>query len=351
MTDAANDAEGRRRLRGDEAEIQTILDSFPQYVLMVDSEHTVIMANRSLFDTFGMKPEDIVGEYCPKAIHGLDSAYPGCPVEEAHQLGASVERELFDEATDRWMRSAAYVTDLATLDNKPVYLHVVQDITEQKKADEALSALRTSLEDTVALRTHELETANRELQTEIAERRRAEEKIRQLAYYDVLTGLPNRASFSDLLGKHIESAQAEGRRIGIALLDLDGFKTVNDTTGHDAGDALLRLVGKRLAEATRSNDVAARMGGDEFLFIFTKIDALEDMVGITQRLLDVFDQPFMVGGRRFEVAASIGTAVYPDDGLDEVALMKGADLAMYRAKNEGGARFCRFGDHSPEEAE
>jgi diguanylate cyclase (GGDEF)-like protein/PAS domain S-box-containing protein len=346
MTEAANDADGRRLLRGDEVEIQTILDSFPQYVLMVDSDHHVIMANRSLFDTYGMKPEDIVGEYCPKAIHGLDSAYRGCPVEEAHELGASVERELYDEETDRWMRSSAYVTDLATLDNKPVYLHVIQDVTEQKKADEALSALRTSLEDTVARRTHELETANRELQTEIAERRRAEEKIRQLAYFDVLTGLPNRTSFSDLLGGHIESAHAEGRMIGIALLDLDGFKAVNDTNGHDSGDALLQLVSKRLAEATRSDDVAARMGGDEFLFIFTRIDSPEDVAGITQRLLDVFDRPFTVGGRRFEVAASIGTAVYPHDGLDEVALMKCADIAMYSAKNEGGARFCRFGDHS-----
>jgi diguanylate cyclase (GGDEF)-like protein len=314
---------------------------------MVDSDHTVVMANRTLYDTYGLKPKDIIGTFCPKSIHGLDGPYPGCPVEEAHETGQSVERELYDEPTDRWLSSAAYVTGLLTPDGKAVYLHIVQDISAKKAADNALADLRAALEDTVARRTEELETANRDLQREILERRRAEERIRRLAYYDTLTGLPNRASFSDLLAKDILKARAQDKRVGVALLDLDGFKVVNDTTGHDAGDAMLRVVGKRLEEATREIDSAARMGGDEFLFIFREIDEPADVESICERLLEVFREPFTIEGRQFNITASVGGAVFPDDGADEVTLMKRADMAMYQAKNSGGDRFCRLEPGGP----
>jgi diguanylate cyclase (GGDEF)-like protein/PAS domain S-box-containing protein len=342
MNETATESGDRRILTGDEVDIQGVLDSFPQYVMMVDSDHTIVMANKCLYDTFGLRPAEVVGSYCPKAIHNLDIPFEGCPVEEAHETGQSVERELYDEPTDRWMKSAAYLTDLMTQEHKTVYLHVVQDITEKKRADEALTQLRASLEETVALRTEELELANLELQRENLERRRAEARIRQLAYYDTLTGLPNRTSFSDLLSREIDTTDAQGKKLGIALLDLDGFKAVNDTTGHDAGDALLRLVGKRLEEATRANDVAARMGGDEFLFILTEIEDPEALGAIAQRLLDVFAEPFLVDGKQFPVTASVGGALYPDDGTDEITLMKRADLAMYRAKSMGRNQYFRL---------
>jgi diguanylate cyclase (GGDEF)-like protein len=330
-----------RLANGDEGDIRRVLDAFPHYVLLVDSDHRIVISNRTLYDQYGLVPEVVLGNFCPKVIHGLDCAYEGCPVEEADATGVSVERELFDEPTQCWMLSAAYITDFRTVDDKSVYLHVVQDITEKKHADAALQALRSSLEETVALRTQELEAANRELQHEILERRRAEETIRRLAYFDTLTGLPNRANFSELLATQIAAAQRDGARLGVALLDLDGFKTVNDTMGHDAGDALLTVVGRRLREATRDNDTAARMGGDEFLFIFNEIDRPEDVDAIAQRLLDALAEPFSVNGTAFQLTASVGGAVYPDDGADEIALMKRADLAMYAAKRLGGSRFCR----------
>jgi diguanylate cyclase (GGDEF)-like protein len=340
--DTLRDACAASRLsNGVEADIRRVLDALPHYVLLVDSEHRIVISNRTLYDQYGLLPEAVLGNFCPKVIHGLDCTYEGCPVEEADSTGVSVERELFDEPTQRWMKSAAYVTDFRTVDDKPVYLHLVQDITDQKLADQALSELRGSLEETVALRTQELEAANRDLQHEIVERRRAEETVRRLAYFDTLTGLPNRASFSDLLATQIAAAQREGTRLGVAMLDLDGFKVVNDTMGHDAGDALLTVVGRRLREATRDNDMAARMGGDEFLFIFNDIDKPEDVDAIAQRLLDSFAEPFSVNGSAFQLTASVGGAVFPDDGADEIALMKRADLAMYAAKRMGGSRFCR----------
>ncbi len=328
---------------GDETEIRNLIDPFPFYVLMVDCDHRVVMANEALYRTYGLKPEDVLGAFCPKLIHGLDGPFKGCPVEEALEKQESVERELYDEQQDLWMMSGAYLTNLVTSDGKQIFLHVVSDITEKKKADEELARLQAGLEETVALRTRELEAANQELERQILERHRAEQTIRQLAYFDELTGLPNRANFCGLLAEAIKSCEGDHRRFAIALLDLDGLKAVNDTMGHDAGDRLLHLVGKRLEETMRDGDVAARMGGDEFLFIFSEIGDSADIGLIGQRLLKAFWEPFSVYGREIQVTASVGGAVYPEDGGDEVTLMKQADIAMYGAKNSGGNRFCRVG--------
>lgn len=329
-------------LIGDEQGIRAVIDPMPYYVLMVDSEHRIVMANEALYATYQLTPDQVLGAFCPRLIHGLDGPFPGCPVELAHELHESVETELYDEAADIWMRSGAYLTDFITADGKPVYLHVVQDITQKKKADEELAQLQARLEETVAIRTAELERANQELQDQIRERERAEETIRQLAYYDGLTGLPNRVNFSGLLSKAMKATHRYGRRFAVALLDIDGLKLVNDTMGHDAGDRLLQLVSKRLEDALRGDDTAARMSGDEFLFILNEIGDSDDFGAIGERLLHAFQRPFDVYGTEVEITASIGGAVYPDDATDEDTLMKLADLAMYKAKRAGGNRFHRF---------
>ena len=328
-------------LIGNEAKIKSIIDPLPFYVLMVDNDHRIVMANNAFYRSFGLQPEDVVGAYCPRLIHGLNGPFAGCPVEEAHASKRSVERELHDVETDRWTMSAAYLTDLVTVDNKSIFLHMVSDITEKKKAGEALTRLHVRLEETVALRTQELESANRELEREILQRERAQATIHHLAYYDGLTGLPNRANFSGVLADTIHSARRHNRRFAVALLDLDGLKVVNDTMGHDAGDGLLQVVSKRLEETLRGDDIAARMGGDEFLFLLTEIGDSEDIELIAERILGAFREPFSVRGTDLRITASMGGAVYPDDGADEVTLMKKADIAMYEAKNTGRNRFCR----------
>jgi diguanylate cyclase (GGDEF)-like protein len=329
-------------LEGDEPQVQKLLDSFPHYVLLIDERHHVFMANETLYAANDVRPEDVLGAFCPAAMHGMDTPFPGCPVEEAHETGQNVERELYDEPTGRWMMSAAYLTGMVTPAGHALYLHVVRDITDLKLAEEALSQLRASLEETVATRTQQLEATNLELQREIGERKRAEDRIRQLAYYDDLTGLPNRANFNEVLHAEMETARASGTRLGVSLLDLDGFKRVNDTRGHHAGDALLGLVGKRLRDASRAGDFAARMSGDEFLFIFLNIGSEADFEAINQRLLEVFAEPFVHEGELIPITASVGGALYPDDGDSEELLLKNADLAMYRAKRLGPSGFCRF---------
>jgi diguanylate cyclase (GGDEF)-like protein/PAS domain S-box-containing protein len=341
MLDDAHMARGDRQvLKGDEVHIRNIIDPLPSYVLMVDSDHRIVMANEALYKTFGLRTEDVLGAYCPKLVHGVDGPYAGCPVEEACATGKSVEREMYDPSQDSWTMSAAYVTNLVTTENKSIFLHVVSDITEKKKADEELTRMHAGLEETVALRTRELESANQELQNEIQERARAEALIRKLAFFDGLTGLPNRANFNRLLTEAIHSAQRHERKFAVALLDLDGLKGVNDTMGHDAGDELLHAVGGRLEEMLRGDDTAARMGGDEFMFIFKEIGDASDISPIGERLLTAFREPYSINGMELRVTASVGGAVYPDDAEDEVTLVKKADLAMYEAKNSGGDRFC-----------
>ncbi len=174
---------------------------------------------------------------------------------------------------------------------------------------------------------------------DITSRKQTEEKIRQMAYHDSLTGLPNRKLFSDRLSITLAQAQRNQQKVGIAMLDLDKFKDVNDTLGHDAGDLLLQETAKRLSAALRKGDTVARLGGDEFVLILNDLKGSDDVIQVAQKIVDSFRQPFPIGTRQLTVTTSIGIAVYPDDGIDEGNLLKNADIAMYQAKQAGRARF------------
>lgn len=177
---------------------------------------------------------------------------------------------------------------------------------------------------------------------DITGRRMAEEKIRHLAYYDSLTGLPNRAAFLERLQHALSLAQREGRRFGLLFLDLDNFKDVNDTQGHDFGDRLIREVAGRLSACMRDSDSLARLGGDEFVIVLTAIGDQESAAYAAKRLLAIFDTPFQLECRQIYTSASIGIALYPDDGTDADTLFKCADTAMYHAKTAGRANFRFF---------
>jgi diguanylate cyclase (GGDEF)-like protein/PAS domain S-box-containing protein len=174
---------------------------------------------------------------------------------------------------------------------------------------------------------------------DITSRKQTEEKIRQLAYHDSLTGLPNRKLFSDRLSITLAQAQRNQQKVGIAMLDLDKFKDVNDTLGHDAGDLLLQETAKRLSAALRKGDTVARLGGDEFVLILNDLKGADDVIPVAQKIVDSFCQPFPIGTRQLTVTTSMGIAVYPDDGIDEGILLKNADIAMYKAKQAGRARY------------
>jgi len=174
---------------------------------------------------------------------------------------------------------------------------------------------------------------------DITERKQSEEKIQQMVHHDSLTGLPNRKLFSDRLGIALIQAQRNQKEVGIAMLDLDHFKGVNDTLGHDVGDLLLKATAERLRAELRKGDTVARFGGDEFVLILPDLKGMEDVIQVAQKIVDSFHKPFLIDTHQLIVTTSIGIAFYPHDGTDESILLKNADIAMYQAKQAGRARY------------
>lgn len=163
----------------------------------------------------------------------------------------------------------------------------------------------------------------------------SEKKLYQMAYYDSLTGLHNREWFIDYLNKSIHAARRRVCLIGVILIDLDSFKSINDTMGHSFGDQVLRLLARQLSSCIREEDAIARFGGDEFLIMVSNISNLEDLHRITGRIMRVFQTPISLQNIEYFITASIGVAVYPEDGLNAETLIKNADIAMDIAKSKG----------------
>jgi diguanylate cyclase (GGDEF)-like protein/PAS domain S-box-containing protein len=171
--------------------------------------------------------------------------------------------------------------------------------------------------------------------TDITARKLAEAQISQLAYHDTLTGLLNRISLQNQLEQALAMAQRDQHALAVAFLDLDSFKTINDTMGHAVGDKLLMEVGHRLRESVRHSDVIARLGGDEFVVVLTEVEDATAAARVAEKILDALARPYRIDNHTLHSTASIGLAFYPDDGADGDTLMKSADTAMYHAKSVG----------------
>ena len=176
--------------------------------------------------------------------------------------------------------------------------------------------------------------------TDVTERRRAQKALEYQALHDALTGLPNRVQLADRLRHALESARAANEQVAVLILDLDHFKEVNETFGHQAGDRLLEQVGPRLRSELRTEDMVARLGGDEFAVLLAKTDATAATL-TAARLLEVLERPFEVEGQHLDVAVSIGLAMSPDDGDDPDTLLRRADIALFVAKQPRGS-FVRY---------
>jgi diguanylate cyclase (GGDEF)-like protein len=217
--------------------------------------------------------------------------------------------------------------------------------TMQEKVQAREHALRSAhdeLEFRVEARTRELHRANAQLLLEIEERRNAERKLQHQAQYDSLTELPNRMLAIDRLSQAILGAERSGNHVVLIFLDLDDFKKVNDTLGHQHGDALLVQASKRLRLAVRAQDTVARHGGDEFLVIVGGLRAPEDAESIADKVVRAFADSFDIGGSEVVVTPSMGLAVYPEDGESPEMLLRNADLAMYDAKDAGRNTYRYF---------
>jgi diguanylate cyclase (GGDEF)-like protein len=188
-------------------------------------------------------------------------------------------------------------------------------------------------------RDAELNKSNTLLQLEVSQHQLAAERAEYLAYYDSLTSLPNRSMFSKLLNQAISLARRDGKQLAVLFVDLDRFKNINDTLGHDAGDLLLQEVGKRLQACLRDSDTVARLGGDEFVILLPAIVDAADVEVVAHKILAAISKSFIAFGQEFRVTASLGVSTYPRDGEDEQSLMKNADIAMYQAKEDGKNHF------------
>jgi diguanylate cyclase (GGDEF)-like protein/PAS domain S-box-containing protein len=179
---------------------------------------------------------------------------------------------------------------------------------------------------------------------DITERKRADARIEHLAYHDELTGLPNRVLFNETLRRRLSLGQRDGREFAVMLLDLDGFKLVNDTLGHEVGDQLLKEVAERFRQTLRAGDMVARLGGDEFILLLEEPGSKEDIGALAQRVLHAIARPCRLGGEDLHLTASIGISMFPKDGEDARTLLKNSDLAMYHAKEAGKNNYAYFSE-------
>ena len=280
-----------------------------QGLLMVNRDGLIMVVNRRFQELWGLPPDTIVpGMHYAEVI---TQAAGNVPLDDL-----AVVRRHREEAIARNQRSS-FIWELS--DRRTIA------VTHQPMEDGWVA-------------TYE----------DITERRTAEARIAHLARYDALTELPNRVLFRETL-EHALAFARRGHVLALHCLDLDQFKAVNDTLGHPIGDGLLQAVAQRLREAIRETDTIARLGGDEFAIVQNAVDSPQDATGLAGRLIGLMEQPFEVEGHQIVIGVSIGVAFAPSDTLDPDALLKNADLALYRAKLDGRGVFRLF--HSAMDAE
>ena len=302
----ARDVSERRRMEEAiticEQESRTLIERTPDTFARYDRNCRCIFANPA----FGAMVEGGVGGLLGKkpteCLRGSNPAIYEMKINEVFTTGSEAEFEL------TWQDK----------NGKAVCSHI--RLTAEHDSTDAVSTVLAVGRDITEL------TAYRQ-------------KIHQMAFYDTLTELPNRALFNDRLRQMLTDASWHGQQAGVMLLDLDRFKTVNDTLGHPAGDILLREAAERIASCIRVYDTVARLGGDEFAILLPEIRSAEDLGGIASKILDVFKDPFVLEGKEVFVSSSLGIAVFPDDSCEPDDLVRQADSAMYLAKRSGRNAF------------
>jgi diguanylate cyclase (GGDEF)-like protein len=178
--------------------------------------------------------------------------------------------------------------------------------------------------------------------SDITARKAAEERMRYLALHDALTDLPNRTLLNERLGQAILRAQRDKTHLALMYFDLDKFKPVNDTFGHEVGDLLLQSVARRVLACVRASDTVARIGGDEFVVLLPTLELDQDAQGVAEKIRQALEQPFEIAGQAFDVSTSLGLAIYPEHGQDAQTLTRHADEAMYLAKKQGRNRVVLY---------
>jgi len=297
------------KLRERQGWLTTILQSIGEGVIATDRFGHVTFMNPVAEKLTGWNQPDSIGKTLTSVLH------------------------LMDEDTGKIVRLGIPEL-LANNSSNPVNGNIrVVNYIEKTPIELTSSAIRDEKQNTcgLVLVLHDL-----------TERKRYEEKLRYNAITDHLTELPNRFLFFDRLNMALAQAQRDFQKLGVLMLDLDEFKKVNDTHGHNIGDQLLKGVANRLLNMFRKGDTIARWGGDEFILLLPEIRQSEAAKNVAERILHSFNKPFELDGPVITITASIGVAIFADDGLDADTLIKNADIAMYHAKAEGRNCFHHY---------
>ena len=289
---AIRNAQLVQELRSNEAHLRAVLDNVAEGIITVNDAQCIASFNPAAERIFGYATRDVLGQDLRVLLDHFGAGETRGHSADGHTFPVDLK------VSDMW------------LDDQHLLIYSVRDITARKKAEAALE--------------HQ-------------------------ALHDALTDLPNRVLLHDRLQQAIRAAQRDGASVALLVMDLDRFKEVNDTFGHHIGDLLLEQLGERLGSVLRSSDTIARLGGDEFAMLLPTA-TFEDARVIAQRLLDLLEQPFTLGGLQLEIDASIGLALSPEHGTDADTLLRRADVAMYVAKRNkaGYALYVADQDqHSP----
>jgi diguanylate cyclase (GGDEF)-like protein/PAS domain S-box-containing protein len=343
IEDRTEQKHAEEALRNALLENQAILDSAVLGISVVENGHN-LRCNAKMEELFGYAPGEMVN-LSVKALYADMDSWMRAREETARdfstgRVNVSEHQLVRKDGSIFWARLSGRSFDMTQAHGRSVWL--VDDITARREAAEAIRLARDELEVRVLERTAELAGANALLQGEIVERRQAEARVHHMAYHDSLTGLPNRALLSDRLDRAMLAAQRSERNLAVMFIDLDRFKTINDSLGHMTGDQLLKEVASRLCRAVRASDTVARLGGDEFVVLVPGIRAVDEATHVAEKIIEALSESFPLEGRSLHITPSIGICVYPDDGADVETLMRHADAAMYHAKASGRNNYQFF---------
>ncbi|MFO6418832.1 putative bifunctional diguanylate cyclase/phosphodiesterase [Hylemonella sp. W303a] len=296
-----------RALRFEKGLNQTIVRSAPLAIYTRDTEGRVTAWNPAAEKLFGWTEAEVLGRFLPS-------------------VPLATEYQDEDKALRLRVIAGESIPDI--------------EVQRQKVTGEMfdLSASLSPLRDDDGNITGFLTIAG-----DVTARKRAERQVEFLAYRDVLTGLPNRSLLQDRFAQAIARAERHHRKVALLFLDLDHFKTINDSLGHATGDALLKEVARRLSDCMRESDTISRQGGDEFLVVLSDLEGTDMITPVLLKIRERLQQPLLFDGHELSISSSIGVALYPDDGQDFETLLKKADTALYRAK-DAGRNQARFFD-------
>ncbi len=296
----------QRRVQENQRLAATVFETISEGVMITDANNDIIMVNPAFTHLTGYSFDEVVGKKPVVLISGHHNAsFYKTMWKSLHETG-----KWQGEIRNRRKNGEFYVEWLSIVAVREANHNIVQYVA---------------------------------VFSDITKRKEAEELIWHQAHHDALTGLPNRTLFADRLLQAVHIAKkSQKKQLAVMFIDLDRFKWVNDTMGHEAGDLLLKEVALRLNACVRDTDTVARLGGDEFTVIMTQINHILDTQTIAKRILKSLSTPFMLKEQEVSIASSIGIASFPKDGLDAETLLKKADTAMYQAKNQGRNRFIFF---------